>query len=183
MLFSYLSLGTLAVTANAFLVPLYSENVATDGLSIKQGSQTINLDCSTCPYALKSERNGQHEWTNDVASDLEMNVEVVDNAIRFNRVTVFPVTNPGLPPVLTVEQNVKQGVETSMEGFDRSLRLSYSLEMASKPFDDGNSLIIISISPMALDGQMIRIDDIEIKAIQDSAGTVCHLPNVPELLD
>ena len=173
MLFSYLSLGALAVTANAFLVPLYTDDkVATNDLAITQGPQTINLDCTSCPYALKSERNGQHEWTNDVASDLEMNFEVVNNAITFNGATIFPMTSPGLPPVLTVKQNVKSGVETSMEGLDRNLGLSYSLETASKPFEDGNSLIIITISAMALDGQMIRVDDIEIKAIKDSAGGV-----------
>ena len=175
MLFSYLSLGALAVTANAFLVPLYSDEPNNDGLnslSINQGPQTTTLDCSNCPYALQSERNGQHEWTTFVPNDLEMTLEVANNAITFNGVTIFPVTNPGSPPVLTVKQVVKKGAETSMKGLDRDLRLSYSLEMTSKPFDDGNSLIIISISPMALDGEMIRIDDLEIKAIQDSAGTV-----------
>ena len=35
-------------------------------------------------------------------------------------------------------------VETSMEGLDRDLRLSYSLEMAQKPFEDGNTNLITS---------------------------------------
>ena len=101
-----------------------------------------------------------------------MKFQVVNNAITFNGVAVYPVTNPGLPPVLTVSQKVKDGVETSMEGLDRDLRLSYSLEMAQQPFEDGNTLITITISAMALDGQMIRVDDLEVKAIKDSAGTV-----------
>ena len=173
MLFSYVSLGALAVTANAVLVPLNSENLATNDFSINQGPQVFSLDCSTCPYALKSERNGQHEWTNDVANDLEMKFQIVDNALTFNGVAVYPVSNPGLPPALTVSQKVKDGVETGMEGLDRDLRLSYSLEMAQQPFEDGNTLITIMISALALDGQMIRVDDMEVKAIQDSAGTVC----------
>ena len=177
----YVAIGALAVTANAVFVPFDSNTIATIDLSTKQGPQIVNLDCSTCPYALKSERNGQKEWTNDVANDLEMKFQVVDNAITFNGVALFPVTNPGLPPVLTVSQKAKDGVESSMEGLDQDLRLSYSLEMAQTPFENGNSLITITISPMALDGQMIRVDDMEVKAIKDSNGNV-NFSRLPECL-
>lgn len=176
MVFSLAALGALALTANAILIPLDSDNFAANDLSVNRGPQLVKLDCSTCPYALKSERNGEHEWTNDVPNDLEMKFEILDNAITFNGVALYPANSPGFPPPLTVSQNPKDGVETSMEGLGHDLRLSYSLEMAQKPFDDGDSLVTITISPMALDAEMIRVDDMEVKAIKDSAGTVCLVP-------
>lgn len=172
MQLSYLTLGALAVTANAFLVPLESQDLPVNELTVNPGPEFVKLDCSTCPYALKSEPNGQREWSNDVANELEMEFQVIENAITFNGVALYPVTSPGLPPALTVSQKAKDGAEASVEGQGQDLRLSYSIEMEQKPFEDGNSLITITISPMALDGQMIRVDDLEVKAIRDSTGTV-----------
>lgn len=175
MLPSYAALGALAVTANAFLVPLNSDDLPVNDLTLNPGPEVVSLDCSTCPYALKGESNGQREWSNDVANDLEVKFQVIDNAVSFNGVALYPVASPALPPVLTVSQKVKAGVETSVEGLGQDLRLSYSVEMAEKPFEDGNSLISITVSPMALEDQMIRVNDVEIKAIKDSAGTVCSI--------
>ena len=179
---SHFTLGALAVTANAFLVPLDSKDLPVTDLTVNPGPEVVKIDCATCPYALKSEQNGQREWSHDVASDLEMKVQVVDNAVTFNGVALYPVTSPGLPPVLTVSQHAKDGVETSVEAADEDLRLSYSIELEQKPFEDGNSLITIIISPMALDGQMIRVDDMDIKAIKDTAGTVSVLSNAQSSL-
>lgn len=182
MQISHLTLGALAVTANAFLVPLDSKDLPVTDLTVNPGPEVVKIDCATCPYALKSEQNGQREWSHEVASDLEMKVQIINNAITFNGVALYPVTSPGLPPILTVSQHAKAGVETNLEAADGELRLSYSIELEQKPFEDGNSLITIIISPMALDGQMIRVDDMEIKAIKDTAGTVSFFSDAQSML-
>ena len=172
LLQSFLGIGTLAVTANAVLVPYKIEDSKVPDLSIYQGAKKITLDCSTCPYALKTEEDGKRGWSHEIPSDLEMEFDVKDNFITFNGVPISPLNNPTLPPILSVAQKAKEGAESDVNGDVEDLRLSYSLEMIQKPFDDGNTLLTLTMSVMALDNQMIRVDDIELKAIKDSNGNV-----------
>ena len=57
-------LSLLVAGVHSFLVPSSIETP--DGidpsLTTLSGEEQISLDCSTCPYALNSERNGGHEW-------------------------------------------------------------------------------------------------------------------------
>lgn len=172
---STLSLGALAVTANAFLVPLEASDsdVANALFTAPQVAQDVSLDCSTCPYALKSERNGRHEWTNSVPSDLLIKFDTQDNAIRANGVPFFPVVAGGMPPVLVAPQLKKDGVESSMIGYGEDLTLSYGLEMVEKKSMDGESLLEVTLSVMGLEGEMIRVDDILLKIIKLQDDRVC----------
>ena len=168
-----------ATSSLAFLIPDINTDVlpTADFLpaSIKTDSQTINLDCSTCPFALSSQRDGAHEWTNDVESELEMKFETDGKTLKLNSVPFYPMTNPILPPILYVSQSKKDGQSSNMEGYDGNLRLSYSLEYDEKKFED-NSLVTILMTVMGLDGEMIHVDNIEVTAIKEQDGTVSISP-------
>ena len=107
-----------ATSSLAFLIPEINneDQPKSDFLPtfIKTNSQTINLDCSTCPFALSSKRDGSHEWTDDIESQLEMKFETEGKALKFNGVPFYPISNPILPPTLYVSQSKKDGQSSSM---------------------------------------------------------------------
>lgn len=185
ILSSLLSAGAFGLTAQAFLVipetnslPDIKDNG--DSLTpsiLDTSSHHIDLDCSNCPYALSSQRNGAHEWTGNVKSDLELDFAGKDNSLTLNDVTIFPLQNPALPPRLTVTQKKKDDEASAMEGFEGKLGLSYSLEYSEKKFEE-NSLVTIGLTLMGLDGQMIKVDDIKIQAIREADGKV-RTPQTP----
>ena len=165
-----------ASSSLAFLIPggiNTEEQPKADFLpaSIVTNSRTVNLDCSTCPFALNSQRDGTHEWTNDVESELEMKFEADGKALKFNGVPFYPITNPILPPTLYVSQSKKDGQSSNMDGYDGNLRVSYSLEFNEKIFED-KSLVTVVMTIMGLDGQMIHVDDIKVTAIKQQDGIV-----------
>ena len=172
-----LSLGAFGLAAQAFVLPEVNDQLDSDQpdaiatLNVEPSTHLIKLDCSSCPYALRSDRNGVHEWTADVASDLEMSFDSEGNTLKFNGIPFYPITNPTLPPTLFVAQNKKDGEVSTMEGYHGNLRLSYSLEYDEKKFED-NTLVSVLMTVMGLDGQMVNVDNIEIKAIMDSEGKV-----------
>lgn len=170
---SLLTAGALGVAAQAFLPEINTipnaDNVVPTTLD--HNSQIVNLDCSTCPYALSTTRNGGHEWTADVESELEMKFDSDGKTLKFNGVPFYPISNPTLPPTLFVAQKKKDGQVSNMEGFEGNLRLSYSLEYDEKKFED-NSLVTVVMTIMGLDGQMIRVDNVEIKTIKSADGSV-----------
>ena len=178
---SYLSVGSLALTANSFLIPGDLKDFSVKGFANPDVSQrlqeekVVNLDCSSCPYALNSQRNGGHEWTNDVASDLEMKIDSDGDTLRLNGISFYPLQVPGLPPQLHVPQKKKEDETSTMEGYPADVRLSYSLEFEEKKADDGSSLVTVVMTIMGLDGQMVKIDNLEVKAIKNSSGKV----NIP----
>lgn len=174
---SLLSVSAFGVAAQAFLLPetaslpdTHNSNNVVPAI-VDHNTQVINVDCSTCPYALNSDRNGVHEWTADVASDLEMKFEIDGKAIKLNGVPFYPNTNPSLPPLLSVSQKKKDGEVSTMEGYQGQLRMSYSVEFAAKKFK-GHTLVRLLMTIMGLDGQMVKVDDIEIKAIESDDGTL-----------
>ena len=174
---SLLSAGIFGAVTQAFLVPEGANLPDAHGsnnvvpATLDHNKQVINLDCSTCPYALNSDRNGVHEWTADVASDLEMKFESDGKTLKFNGVPFYPISKPTLPPTLFVSQSKKDDEVSTMEGYNGNLRLSYSMEYDEKKFEE-NSLVTVVMTVMGLDGQMIKVDDVEIKAIKQADGTV-----------
>jgi len=174
---SYLSLGAFTFAANAFIIPGDTGEALKafehpDLVKAHKDSQLVKLDCSTCPYALNSQRNGHHEWTNDVASYLVMRLESDGHSIKFNGEAFYPITAPGLPPTLQAHQ-VKKEDQPKVEGFVDDLKLSYSLEYNEKEFKDSNKLVTVLMTIMGLDGEMVKIDDVEVKAIKNVEGKVC----------
>ncbi|KAK4697683.1 hypothetical protein P7C71_g451, partial [Lecanoromycetidae sp. Uapishka_2] len=178
---SLLSAGALGVAVQAFLIPEVNNIPSADNLlptSLDRNSKTVNLDCSTCPYALNTNRNEGHEWTADVESDLEMKFDSDGKVLKFNGVPFYPISDPTLPPILFVSQKKKEGQVSNMEGFDGNLRISYSMEYDEKKFKDA-SLVTMTMTVMGLDGQMIRVDNLEIKAFKSPDGTLKLLSITP----
>ena len=178
---SLLSAGVFGLAAQAFLVvpetnslPEIKEKAPA---ILDNNAQTVNVDCSNCPYALDSQRNGIHEWTGHVASELELNFASADNTLKLNDVVFYPIQNPTLPPRLSVYQKKKNGEEPTWKGLDGKLGLSYSMEYNEKKFKD-SSLVTIVMTIMGLEGQMIKVDNVEIKAIKEADGKVSFPPYI-----
>ena len=107
-----------------------------------------------------------------------MKFETEGKALKFNGVPFYPISNLPLPPTLYVLQSKKDGQSSNMEGYDGNLRLSYSMEYDEKKFED-NSLVTILMTVMGLDGQMIKVDNIEVTAIKEQDATVSLHPYHP----
>ena len=170
-----MSVGVLALTANSFLIPGDLKDFSTEGSDLAQilaGEKRVSVDCSSCPYALNSERDGRHEWTNDVASDLEMKLDSNGDSLRLNGNSFYPINVLAPPPPLHVSQIPKENKDTSPEGFQGDLKMSYSLEFDEKKAEDGSSLVTVVMTILGLDGEMVKIDSVEVRAIKDPSGKV-----------
>lgn len=195
-----LSASALALTANALLVPtgilekVDSEFNAFDdsfmeisknfnGVEIvKTNSKTVHLDCSSCPFALKSERNGQHEWISDTKSDLEMTFATEDGKLTLNGVPFYPISNT-LPPILAVKQIHKgsRASEGHHKAYEGELIMSYGLEIENKRSTEENADVVsIIISIMGLEDQMIKVDDIKIKLVETKDKVSIPIPTSQE---
>ena len=170
---TFLSASALALTANAFLVPLETPNDQTspfDPTSFAQQSQTLNLDCSSCPFALGKNQDGT-VWKQDIRSDLVMEFTAEGNSLKLNGVPFYPIAMPPLPPAISAKQVPKGEDQLTNE---ESLRLSYSLE-----FENQNpGLVKALMTVMGLEGRMINVDNIEIKALKSPGGEV-NTPPLP----
>lgn len=187
-----LSASALALTANALLVPTgMLEKVDTEfkpfddafmeisknfnGIEVvKTNSKTVHLDCSTCRFALKGERNGQHEWISNTKSDLEMTFATEDGKLTLNGVPFYPMSNT-LPPILAVKQIKKESEasEVHHEGYEGELTISYGLEIENRRSTEENADVVsIIMSILGLEDQMIKVDDIKIKLVENR-GKVC----------
>lgn len=182
-----LSASALALTVNAVLIPtgmlekVDSETKSFDdafmdeifgnfnGVEVvKTNSTIVHLDCSTCPFALKNERNGKHEWISNTKSDLEMTFATEDGKLTFNGVPFYPISNT-LPPILAVKQveRESEASEGHHEGHEEELNMSYGLEIENKRSTGENAEVVsIIMSIIGLEDQMIEVDDIEIKLVE-----------------
>lgn len=182
-----LSASALALTANALLIPTgmpekgHSESKAFDDAFIeeilgnfngvevvKTNSKTVHLDCSTCPFALKSERHRKHEWISNTKNDLEMTFATEDGKLTLNGVPFYPISNT-LPPILAVKQIQRESEASKWhhEGYEGELIMSYGLEIENKRSTEENADVVsIIMSIMGLEDQMIKVDDIEIKLVE-----------------
>ena len=183
---TFLSTATLALTANAFLLP---QEIADEVQAAKAKAanlaptlltpipQSVTLDCSSCPFALKSERHGVHEWTNDVQSVLLMDFAVQHNHLTLNGNPFYPVTIKDLPGELSVHQIKKETEsEKALEGYNGDLKLSYTLEIPQSEEVDGHQVVTVILSILGLDGEMVRVENVKVKAIKAADGSVSH-PN------
>ena len=174
---SFLSVGAIALTANAFLVPGDLDDFSGKGFAHPavtiQDIKTAVLDCSTCPYAFENEHDGTHGWANGVASELMIDVLSDGNTLRFPSGSFYPIPASGLPPTLQGQQTKKEDDPSPLVGYPAALNLSYSLEYYERKSVDGDSLLTFLLTVMGLEGQMVQIDNVEIKAIKDAEGQVC----------
>lgn len=177
-----LSTSVLALTAHAFLVPL---EVADKAVAAKVNdlntltnptSQSIKLDCSTCPYAIASTRNGHHEWTSDVKSDLIMDFTVEKNQVHLNGVPLLQPQMSTFQP-LKIKQVAKEGEieahDKKWEAFNGDLGMSYSVA-----FSQENSVKSMEVQVLGLDGEMIDTDAVSIKCFTKPDGEVSFQSNL-----
>ena len=189
---TFLSTTALALTANAFTS--LSEEINADIQAIEaqadnatkvvsrivdHNSQGVKLDCASCPFALKSERNGAHEWTNDVESDLIMQFAAKDSHLTLNGKPFYPVSIQEMPGLLFAPQVKKiSSPKTGFEGYEKDLKLSYTLEFQGEKAEDGNTAVGMVMTILGIDGQMVRIDNVKIEAIKHADGSVCSNPPI-----
>ncbi|KAL8843332.1 MAG: hypothetical protein Q9170_000190 [Blastenia crenularia] len=170
-----------ALTANAFLLPPEVVEAANKVEATKNNIvpalinprvRNVNLDCSGCPFALSSQRNGLHEWTNSVNSDLELKFIAEDDKLKLNGVPFYPISPPFAPAPLTTKQIEKgeDGSAFSQQGYHGELRLSYSLEVGDRkknlpaPGQDATATEM-TLSILGLDNEVVHVNDIKIKAL------------------
>ena len=183
MLFHHLlPLSTLALSARAFLVPLEAANPnipALLDLHLLQ-TQTIRLDCSTCPFVLPNEPRSRLESVKNIKSDLELQFSTTEEKkLALNGVPFYPYSFRPLPPALRVKQIAKgsQLGEQEQAASPHEIPISYSLEIApEKSFPNtgkGEAEIInIVMTVMGLDSQMVKIDNVVIKVLKHSDNEV-----------
>lgn len=177
-----LSTTALALTANAFLIPA---EITDDVQAAKakaaefvpqvldrHNTQSLKLDCTSCPFALNTERHGAHEWANDVESDLVMHFTAKGDHLTLNGNPFYPVTVQDMPGLLYAPQVKKASSASSSEGYEKDLKLSYTLEFQDQKAEDGKTVVNIIMTILGIDGQMVRIDNIGIRAIKHADGTV-----------
>ena len=191
-----LSTAALALTANAFLIPpeiadkaqavhhagaeqLHKAKAKAGEIVpqiVDHNSYDIKLDCASCPFALKSERSGVHEWTNDVESDLLMHFAAKDDQLTLNGKPFYPITPNKLPGLLYTPQVRKASEDgKGLEGYDKDLKLSYTLEFETNAETEEDSLIDIKMTVLGIDGQMVKIDDVDIKVNKHKADGVVSI--------
>ncbi len=109
-------------------------------------------------------------WKQDTPSDLVMQFTAEGNNLKLNGAPFYPVAMSPLPPMISAKQIPKDGAEVLMN--EDPVRLSYSLE-----FEKENPIFIKALmTVMGLEGQMIKVDNIEIKALKAPDGEVSLFP-------
>ena len=184
---TFITTSVLALTANAFLVPL---EVADDTKAAKAltntiipPSQTIYLDCSTCPFAQQANQ-GHHVWAQSgPKTNLEMTFATSEDkqSISLNGVPFYPPSVNNLAHVLKTKQVIQPGeaLAQDVKPFDGELGLSYSLEVQPEKVGDGLTLTPLSLQVLGLDGELVNVDSIVLPVIKNSNGDVspaCPLP-------
>lgn len=180
---TFLTTTALALTANAFLIPLEVANDAqaakaaeTLAQNIVPTAQTINLDCSTCPFAEASSQ-GPHVWAESgPKTDLEMTFTTSEarQQLSLNGVPFYPPTVGNLAHPLHAKQVVKAGevVPNNVRPFNGDLGLSYSLEVQPEKVEAGITLTPIVLQVLGIDGKMVKVDSIVIPIIKTLSGDV-----------
>jgi len=180
MLFKTLfTTGALALTANAFLVPIEVAEAVQIAKALANtiipSEQTVNVDCSTCPLAVKDSRTGLNIWLeNAPKSDLQLTFSTSEDrqSLSLNGVNFFPATYNNLAHPVKTKQVIKPGevVTSNIQPFDGELGLSYSLEVKPDIVEEGLVLTPLYMQILGLDGKMINVDTIIIPILKMSNG-------------
>ncbi|KAI4258776.1 MAG: hypothetical protein LQ352_001085 [Teloschistes flavicans] len=179
------------LTTQAFLIPPEAAKTFEQGKDnvashvIDPFSRTVTLDCSNCPYTLASRRNGRHEWTNDIRSDLQLKFTAENDKLKLNGISFYPVAPPFTLAPLVAKQIKKPDDESvvAQASRDQDVTLSYSLEFDNekKHFPASGqdaTLTEITLSILGLDNEVVHVDDIKIKAL--STATIDDLALNPQ---
>ena len=183
MLFPTLLTSTaLALTANAFLVPLEvadkakaaTSTIASDILPL---SQTISLDCPGCPFAVEGAENEVHLWAASLPkSELLLKFDTTSDKkqISLNGEAFFPITLTTMQHMLSANQVLKEGevLEADVKPYHKPLTLSYSIDESADIVQDDITLQPITLTILGLDGKVVNVDTISIPIIKAANGDV-----------
>ena len=170
---TFLSTAALALTANAFLIPLeVADKAIADGAktSITTSKQTIKLDCPGCPIALK---DGKWKPTKETDSEVHL---VMDFAVRDNKLTLND--RPIFPPQNARPVGAKQELTYSEEiadAFTGFVPLSTGMDVQETMIrgrDGFMKIQVISYDVLGLQDQVVRVPTIKIRLAELSNGQV-----------
>ena len=177
----------LALTANAFLVPLEMADKATaltnPTLQAPSQFQSLALDCSTCPVAHRTSSGNAHSWIeNGPKTNLELNFTTEGKQLKINGHAFYPPTTMSMLRPVTVRQVLQSTENPSDELFTGPLAISTSLEVVEKQFqepaDKPVTLVELTIQIIGIDNKMINVDSIHVKALKQVGGQVRY-PYLP----
>lgn len=183
-----LTTTALALTANAFLIPLEVANDAqaakaaeTLAQNIVPAAQTIDLDCSTCPFA-EASTHGSHVWAESgPKTDLEMTFSTSQETqqLSLNGNPFYPPSMSNLAHPLRAKQVLKAGevVPNDVKPFYGDLALSYSLEVQPEQVENGITLTPVVLQVLGIDGKMVKVDSIVVPIIKTLSGDVSPSPH------
>lgn len=185
-----LATTALALTANAFLVPLEiadKAKAATSAIAniIIPSTQIIKLDCSTCPLAESGAEEGLvHTWaTSSPKTDLvmEFGTTADKKQITLNGIAFFPPTVSTMLHPLKAKQVLQPGevVASDVKTYNGELGLSYSIEAQEQVVQEGATLVPITLMVLGLDGKMVNVDAITIPIIKTDNGDVSFTSLLP----
>ncbi|MCJ1421180.1 hypothetical protein MMC32_007542 [Xylographa parallela] len=177
---TFLTTTALALTANAFLVPLEVADSAKAAASaiaagVLPSSQTINLDCSSCPFALAGAENEPHTWsTSPPKTDLVMKFDTTADKkqVTLNGVAFFPPTFITMQHMLAAHQVIQDGevLAADVKPYSQELGLSYSIDASEDVVQDDVTLQPITFTILGLDGKVVNVDTISIPIIKAANG-------------
>ena len=115
-------------------------------------------------------------WTDNVESDLQMEFAAQDKQLTLNGKPFYPATIKQLPGALYAPKTRKNSEsDKTLKDSQEGLKLSYTLEFEGQKAEDGNELTLVTMSVLGIENQMIRVDNVQIKAIKEADGTVSPL--------
>lgn len=177
---SLLFSAALALTANAFLIPLeVSDKVSTSG-GLLPGSekQTVNLDCRGCPIALEADSSVPQEWKivdgphSQPSSRLVLDFAVEGDHVNLNGIPIYP-PNPQAVLGLRAKQTTS---DESVRAYEQGVPLSTSIEVRPVEAIIGNNAVM-KVHPLAIDilglsDHVVRTDTVRVMIVEGAEGNV-----------
>ena len=174
--------AALALTANAFLVPLeVSKHVEINEDSLLPGAheQTVKLDCPACPIALESDGPVPQEWKtaavgqSQPSSKLELTFAAGHDGVTLNGVPIYP-PNLRSGAIVRAKQTTS---EESIRPYGSGVPLSTSVEVRPVEAIVGSDGVMkvhpVSIDILGLADHVVRTDTVRVLVVEGKHGEVC----------
>ena len=171
---TFLSTAALALTANAFLIPLEVADKAiasNPSVSITTAKQRTAIPCTSCPVALEDGTWKTEIEKGDPESRLMMDFVVEDKQLKLNGVPIFPPQN-AMPLRATQElQHNGNGIKP----FRQPILLSTSIDIQPTMIRGKDGLMklhVISLEVIGLQDKVVRIPSLKIRLAELPNGQV-----------
>ena len=186
---TFLSTFALALTANAFLVPLEVADNALAGDVVTTNSLGLKyaLACESCPVALGSKNSQPESWAHGIKNSLQLDFNINGKQLSLNGLPFFPLSREAMMRnVLSAKQSLNSGsnMVDGQDLFDRNLPLSTSVDIQSTEAmssSEGNFKIHkLALEVIGIMGKVVRVPTVHVNVIELANGQVrisfsCHL--------